>query len=386
MKKKYTLIAPLLISFLLSACGSDDNTTVTDNNSDPQTSTNEQQKINLGRMLFHDTNLSTPAGQSCATCHSRNSGFADANVSNENPVSVGADGISFGNRNAPTAAYAAFIPQFRLDAQLGYVGGQFVDGRAATLAEQAKGPFLNPNEMANSSKAEVIQKIVNAQYSTMFETVYGSGSLSNIESAYDQVADAIAAFESSTTLSPFSSKYDAVLAGNASFSAAEQRGLDLFKNENRSRCTVCHKLEPANAPLFTDFRYFNIGTPSNPFNPDTSVDIGLAGNDKLTTDANLEKGKFRTPSLRNVADTAPYMHNGVFQSLEQVMQFYNEAQIFDRQCYDPSADIIFPITCWPAPEVSENLETNEVGDLNLSQQDMDDIVAFMKTLSDGYTP
>ena len=346
-------------------------------------------KIDLGNKIFNDTNLSTPAGQSCATCHDANAGFADPNVDHTNPVSVGADGVSFGNRNAPTAAYASLIPEFRLDATDGYVGGQFVDGRAANLVEQAKGPFLNPKEMANTSKAEVIQKIINSSYVNQFEEVYGSGSLGDVDVAYNNVADAIAAFESSNQFAPFTSKFDYVQAGAASFTDQEQRGFDIFTDSPgtpNGRCINCHELGPAGAEMFTNFTYSNIGTPINANNPDASIDIGLAANPNLTTSANAERGKFRVPTLRNVAVTAPYMHNGVFQTLDEVMQFYNESQDSLNLCFPDTTILVRPITCWPLPEVADNLETNDVGFLGLAQNDLDDLVAFLNTLTDGYQP
>jgi cytochrome c peroxidase len=374
---KYAVLV-VFLGMLVYGCGDGSSSTP-----DPQPDM-AALKVDLGRKIFNDTNLSTPAGQSCATCHDINTGFADPAVTSSNPVSVGADSVSFGNRNAPTAAYASFIPAFHRDATNGYVGGQFVDGRAATLVEQAKGPFLNLKEMANTSKGEVIQKIVNASYANQFEQVYGSGSLGNIEAAYDNVADAVAAFESSSVFSPFTSKFDYVRAGAATFTAQEQRGFNLFNNVNTARCVKCHTLVPVNAPLFTNFTYSNIGTPINANNPDSSIDIGLAANPNLTTSANAERGKFRVPTLRNIALTAPYMHNGVFQTLDEVMLFYNESQ--DRQCYPETTILQRPITCWPIQEVTENLETNDVGFLSRSQQDLDDIVAFLNTLTDGYQP
>ncbi len=370
------ILSGLIVAALLYGCGGGSST--------PPPNDLAALKIDLGQKLFNDTNLSTPAGQSCATCHDTTAGFADPDATVNNPVSVGADSVSFGNRNAPTAAYAFFIPPFRLDPNDGYVGGQFMDGRASTLVDQAKGPFLNPLEMANTSKSEVIQKIVNSTYANQFEEVYGSGSLGDVDAAYDNVADAIAAFESSSVFAPFTSKFDYVQAGAASFTAQEQRGFDLFSNQNTARCVNCHTLEPASAPLFTNFTYSNIGTPINPNNPDPGIDIGLAGNPNLTTSPVAERGKFRVPTLRNVALTAPYMHNGVLQTLDEVMLFYNESQ--DNLCFPDTTLLVRPIVCWPLPEVSENLESNDVGFLSLSQQDMNDIVAFLNTLTDGYQP
>ena len=344
-------------------------------------------KIDLGEKLFKDTSLSTPAGQACASCHVESAAFTDPDVMNTNPVSEGANGGVFGNRNAPTAAYAAFIPAFsRVDGE--YIGGQFLDGRAATLADQAKGPFLNPKEMANENAAEVIGKILNASYASQFKEVYGQNSLDDVDTAYDFMADAIAAFESTEKFSPFSSKFDAVMAGTASFTAAEQRGFDLFKKTGAGKCEECHTLDtPSGAagPLFTNFKYFNIGVPINPGNPDKNIDIGLAANPALTTSAALEKGKFRVPTLRNVAVTAPYMHNGALQTLEQVVRFYSDRD--DKRCYPDTPVLTLSETnCWPEPEVGDNMDITFTGSLFLSDTQISDLVAFLQTLTDGYQP
>ena len=184
--------------------------------------------------------------------------------------------------------YASSIPEFKYNIIDGYIVGQVVDGRASNLVEQAKGHFLNDKEMAHTSELDVIQKISNASYATQFEEVYGSGSLGNVSEAYKQVADAIAAFESTSKFSLFTSNFDYVMTGAATFTTAEQTGFNLFKTTGKGKCGECHKLEPANAPLFTNFTYFNIGTPINPNNPDSSIDIGLAGNANITTSAAAE--------------------------------------------------------------------------------------------------
>ncbi|HFD80948.1 MAG TPA: cytochrome-c peroxidase [Gammaproteobacteria bacterium] len=344
--------------------------------------------VDLGRSLFFDTALSEPAGQACASCHDPAAGFADPDVDSSHPVSAGAVSGRFGNRNAPTASYAALTPDFAYDAAATnkYSGGQFLDGRASDLTEQAKGPLLNPLEMANADKAAVVAKVRSASYATLFEEIYGAGALNDVNSAFDRIAAAIAAFERSEAFSPFSSKFDYVLAGQASFSAAEQRGFDLFKG--RGMCTECHKLEPAARPLFTDFTYRNIGVPPNPDNPVYAsdpgfVDLGLGFNPALSSSAALENGKFRVPTLRNSALTAPYMHNGVLQTLEQVVNFYNTRDT--RRCLDVGGTPL--VDCWPAPEVDNaNVNTSQVGDLLLSAADEADIVAFLRTLSDGYSP
>lgn len=328
-------------------------------------------KDKLGERIFFDTNLSSPPGQACASCHDPEAGFADPDATL--PVSQGAHPDRFGSRNAPTAAYAAFAPAFHYEeGSQRYLGGQFIDGRALDLTEQAKVPLLNPLEMANPDKASVIEKIRNADYAWMFERVYGKGSLNDVETAFDQVADALAAFQQTETVSPFSSKFDAFTAGKVQLSEQEMRGFQLF--DGKAQCAICHL-----GNLFTDYSYRNIGTPRNPdnpfytlppeFNPDGEafVDLGLGANPEVMSV--LENGKFKVPTLRNVALTGPYMHNGVFQTLEEVVDFYNTRDI------DPK---------WAPPEVSDNMEVELMGNLGLTPDEVADIVAFLGTLSDGY--
>jgi cytochrome c peroxidase len=333
----------------------------------------------LGRFLYFDENLSTPPGQSCASCHHPDAGFADPDT--DLPVSQGVlPKNRFGNRNSPSAAYAAFSPDFHYDAvESLYVGGQFWDGRAANLVEQAKGPFLNPLEMNNPNKLNVIIKIRDSDYDELFEQVYGPGALDDVEAAYDQMAIAIAAFERTEELNQFSSKYDYYLDGTDTLTAQELRGLELFEAEDKGNCAACHpsQLGPSDEPpLFTDFTYDNLGVPKNldnlfyylppAFNPDGEnfIDYGLGGVLGLAE----EMGKVKVPTLRNIAVTPPYMHNGVFQTLEEVVDFYNTRDV------EP----------WPPPEVPDNVNTDELGDLGLTDQEVDDIVAFMMTLTDGY--
>jgi cytochrome c peroxidase len=354
-------------------------------------------KEHLGRILFNDTRLSEPAGQSCASCHDAK--FATTDPDKWTPTSQGVDPKLFGNRNTPTAMYMAFSPAFHFDEAEGlYLGGQFLDGRAATLEEQAKGPFLNLLEMANTSKQQVVDKVRRADYAHLFKRVYGPDIFSDTDSAYDKIADAIAAFERTRVFNKFTSKYDAWLAGKARLSDQEMRGLELFEREDKGNCAACHPSQPAEdgtPPLFTDFSYDNLGIPRNPhnlfykmkrqFNPDgrNFVDRGLGEFVGLAT----EDGKFKVPTLRNIALTSPYMHNGYFKTLKGVVDFYNtrdtKPACAERFVDDKTAA---KEGCWPVAEVEANVNGDELGDLKLSTQEVNDIVAFMKTLTDGWRP
>lgn len=351
----------------------------------------------LGELLFFDASLSEPAGQSCASCHDPAVAFTDPDSGT--PTSEGVIPGRFGLRNTPQVSYASFSPEFHFDAGQGlWTGGQFLDGRAPTLEEQAKQPFLNPLEMNNPDPATLVAKVRKSEYAHMFETVWGPGALEDDQGLFDLIAVAIAAFERTELLSPFTSRYDAYLRGEARLSEQELRGLALFNRPDKGNCAACHPSAPdaeGRPPLFTDFSYDNLGVPRNPGNPfyenDSTVvadareriDLGRGETvrARLFRDGELppgaaapeeEDGKFKVPSLRNVAVTAPYMHNGVFTTLRQVVQFYNTRDV------DPDR--------WGPPEVAATVNGDELGNLGLTEQEVDDIVAFLGTLTDGYTP
>jgi cytochrome c peroxidase len=380
MPQKYSISLCLPILLGLAGCPDQDGGTSASNLSAQQLTPQQE----LGRQLFFDTNLSTPPGQSCATCHDPATAFADPDQAH--PTSEGVHAGRFGNRNTPTAMYAAFSPEFYYDETEGlFIGGQFVDGRAATLEEQAKGPFLNLLEMANPDKESVITKVREAEYAPMFEQAYRDAALwTDTERAYEQVAAAIAAFERSAEFAPFSSKYDAYLAGKAELTPQELLGLQVFEAEDKGNCAACHPSRPAEdgtPPLFTDFTYDNLGSPRNlqseflkqapEFNPAglNFTDLGLGGAGHLNRSD--QHGKFKVPTLRNIARTAPYMHNGVFQTLPEATEFYNSRDTDPR---------------WGAAESADNVNTDELGNLGLSAAEIDAIVAFLHTLSDGYQP
>ncbi len=346
----------------------------------------------LGQQLFFDKNLSSPPGQACASCHSPETGFTgpDSAVNASSGVYPGATSGRFGNRKPQAVAYSSFSPKRHYDAKdETYVGGQFWDGRADDLVEQAKGSFLNPLEMNNASAGEVVAKVRQSAYRGLFDEVYGAQSLpvDDTTRTFDQIARAIAAYETSREVNAFSSKYDAFLAGRAKLTAPEARGLKLFAG--KSNCTACHPHErgaDGSPPLFTDFTYDNVGTPKNPANPfyraSTAVnpdgpryrDMGIG----LVVQAEAHRGKVKVPTLRNVAKkpqpqfVKSYLHNGAFKSLKQVVHFYNMRDKTPQE--------------FGAPDVTENVNRDELGNLGLTEAEENDLVAFLETLSDGYIP
>jgi cytochrome c peroxidase len=361
-------------------------------------------KQELGKALFFDKNLSTPPGQSCGSCHDPKAGFADPDV--DQPVSQGVIKPLFGTRNAPSAAYAAFSPALHWDQTMSqanmmkgmYVGGLFWDGRADTLEEQAQQPYFNILEMHNMNKKQVVLSIRRSSYADLFRTLFGSDSLDDVETAFENTAEAIAAYERSSEVNPFTSKFDYYLDGLVDLTEAEGRGYLLFTG--KANCFRCHTHtdDPvAGKPLFTNFGYQNLGTPANPdnpfynlppkFNPDGKdyVDLGLGGvleergdpnKNVMNASAQQQLGMFKVPSLRNVAVTPPYEHNGVFRTLREVVMFNNTRDV--------------PGAGWALPEVPENVHRHMpvmpgfFGYLDLTDQEVDDIVAFLETLTDGY--
>jgi cytochrome c peroxidase len=294
-----------------------------------------------------------------------------------------------GIRNSQTAMYASFAPPLhradRDPAVARFAGGLFWDGRADTLEAQAALPLLNPLEMNNPSKARVVEKVRRSSYARGFRNAYGPGALDDVDTAFANVTRALAAFERTAAFAPFTSRYDRHLAGTETLTPEERRGLAVFEDPARGNCASCHPSRPGpdgKPPLFTDFSYANLGIPRwansmyyllpPELNPDGPgfIDRGLG---KTTGDA-AQDGKFRTPTLRNVARTFPYGHNGYFRTLREMLEFLNTREIVPcGRAADPGCT---------APEVPANVAP-WVGRLGLSPAELDDLIAFLGTLTDG---
>jgi cytochrome c peroxidase len=352
----------------------------------PQFSTIEE----LGQALFHDTNLSFSRKQACATCHMPDRAFSDRHdVHNGNAVSLGDNGSSFGDRNAPSATYAALNPPFGKDKDGDWSGGQFWDGRAANLEEQAGGPPLNPAEMGMADEKAVAARIAeNGSYVKAFKAFYGQDVLADPARTFAATTSAIATFERSAEFAPFDSRYDRYLKGEVKLTDQEELGRTLFFSKQFTNCNLCHEVKARDGRMegatFTSYKFFNIGVPVNPdarkLNGSKAdfIDEGLAANPHVNGDPK-QRGKFKTPSLRNVAITAPYMHNGVFMDLRTVILFYNKynSKKKSRQINPETGK------AWSGPEVADNidLEKLETGP-GLDDQRIDALVAFLKTLTD----
>ncbi|AWX15772.1 methylamine utilization protein MauG [Mergibacter septicus] len=356
----------------------------------PQNSIPLVDKATLGGELFFDPDLSLYQNQSCSTCHSPKHAFIDPRKNQANGIaSEGSDGHSFGNRNTPTASYAQFSPLFHFDEKTGeYVGGQFWDGRAIDLADQAGGPPLNPVEMAMPNKNTVIERLKTKPfYYENFIHLYGKNVWDTAESAYSAMADAISQYEKTDFFAPFDAKYDRYLRGEYELTLLEDLGRTLFFSNNNLKCKECHSLDQREDRIgetFTNYQYHNIGVPSNPelialnHLPPDYKDAGLADNPYITDPVEKEKqrGKFKVPSLRNVAVTAPYMHNGVFKDLRTVILFY------DR--YNNPQNTINPETGkpWRQPEFPNTLSIDKLLAKKLNDRKIDALVAFLETLTD----
>lgn len=344
---------------------------------------NDLTKEQLGEILFFDKNLSKNRTQSCATCHNPNSGFVDDRTNGVSKMaSLGDDNKSIGDRQAPTASYAKFSPNFHFDEKKQkYIGGQFWDGRASTLEEQAGGPPLNPAEMGMPSKKDVITRIKeNELYVSSFQNLYGSNILEDENKAYNALTQVIASFEKTDTFSPFDSKYDRYLKDEYDLTPLEDLGKSLFFSNNNNSCATCHVLkgEDKKGETFTNYEFHNIGTPINKtlraINGVKDIDKGLLNNPAVNNEKEL--GKYKVPTLRNVAVTAPYMHNGVFSDLKTVVEFYDK--------YNNKNRTINPETnkLWDEPEVKDTISLKELKAKELNDRKVEALVAFMKLLTD----
>jgi cytochrome c peroxidase len=341
----------------------------------------------LGRALFFDARLSATGNQSCSSCHDPSRAFSDARDNGvAGAASLGDDGVSLGDRNAPSLSYASLTPDFHRDVDGEHVGGFFVDGRAATMIEQAQEPILNPIEMALPNAAAVRESVRAVPgYAAAFEELIGAASLDTPEQAQISVATAIAAFENTEEFAPFDSKYDRYLRGELSLDKEEELGRILFFSEliNCNRCHLLDRREHRPREVFTNHRYHNIGVPinsklraKNGLGED-HIDKGLLQNPRVYDKA--QSGRFRVPSLRNVAITGPYMHNGVFRELETAIVFYNRFLLVSEESHtNPETN-----QPWGAAEVPRTVDLQLLREGQpLTDRRVSQLVAFLETLTD----
>jgi cytochrome c peroxidase len=399
----------------------------------------------LGRKMFFDPSLSGSRQMSCSSCHSPAHAYGPPN---DLVVQLGGPDLNRpGVRAVPSLRYLEHAPTFSIGpsketadndpppvdaapvaavlagtAKVASVakagankaalaaaeanvprGGLDWDGRANTLQLQALGPLLDPNEMDNHSTAEVLEKLEHAAYADDLKKLFGANIFGQRELALDEALFALARFQSEDpSFHPYDSKYDAVLAGKATLTEAEARGLKLFDDPKKGNCSSCHidraTLDGVFRPVFTDFQFEALGAPRNrdiPANGDPRhYDLGLCGpqrTDYATSTAYC--GLFKTPTLRNTATRKVFFHNGAFRSLEQVMHFYVERETEPAKWYPQRADGTVDRYNDLPPDYRGNIDVvdapfdGKAGDPPaLNDAEIADIIAFLNTLTDGYQP
>ena len=341
----------------------------------------------LGQALFLDSSLSANRNQSCASCHDSGQAFSDSRDNGvAGAVSLGDDGGSLGDRNTPGTTYASLIPDFHKNEKGEYVGGYFLDGRAATMVDQAAEPFVNPLEMALPDVAAVVERVrENAYYVEALRKHFGESIFSDSDKAFLAITESIVAFERTALFTPFDSKYDRYLQGEYELTADEEIGRVLFFSQIIN-CSSCHLLDTREfSPheVFSNHRYHNIGVPTNKQVREKNGiavshrDLGLLQNPAVDDPAMA--GKFRVPSLRNVAVTGPYMHNGVFQDLRTAILFYNRFTLSNPQSQiNPETGVR-----WRAPEVAETVDLELLREGQpLAENHVVALVAFLRALTD----
>lgn len=359
----------------------------------------------LGKTLFHDPSLSASGKQSCATCHSPEHAYGPPNS-----LSVqlgGADMTRTGVRAAPSLRYVQNVPAYTdhyrendgNDAEdQGPAGGHNWDGRAGSAHDQARIPLLSAHEMANGEPRVVVEKIRNGPHAEAFRKVLGQDVLDDEDTAFNAVLMALEVFQQTPSeFYPYSSKYDAVLRGQAKLTPQELRGLRVFNDPAKGNCAACHAADIREGafPAFSDFGFIAVGAPRNrklAGNADPAFhDLGLCGPDRTDLKDRADYcGLFRTPSLRNVALRHAFFHNGVFHSLDEVMHFYAERDVKPEKWYPRGKDgKVIKFDDLPAQyHANVNMEApfgGKPGDKpTMTEADMRDVIAFLKTLTDGY--
>jgi cytochrome c peroxidase len=362
----------------------------------------------VGRKMFFDKTLSGSGQLACSSCHDPDHAYAPAN---DLPVQRGGKSMSqAGTRAVPSLRYKEFVPTYAdlLDnpdgiSAPGPGGGLTQDGRAANLAEQAKIPLLEANEMANRDADDVVLKISKADYAELFRQAFGAEVFSDSHAAFQKAMEALQAFQlEDYSFHPYSSKYD-LFSGNkigGALTAAERRGFAVFNNAQKGNCFACHYSGPGlngSVAMFTDYSYEAIGVPRNraiPANRDPKhYDLGICNRaDHPVPASGHFCGMFKTPTLRNVATRKVFFHNGQIKSLREAIEFYNTRDTNPERWYPKVNGVVQKFNDLP-PQYRANLDKQ--GPLDgrapgspppMSAQDIDDLIAFLNTLTDDYTP
>ncbi|HSY22590.1 MAG TPA: cytochrome c peroxidase [Polyangiaceae bacterium] len=355
-------------------------------------------RIALGRAIFADASLSVPPGTSCASCHDPGRAFA-GNHGSSLGVAAGSRPDHFAKRNTPSVLYLRFVRKFHLhweeDAPLvDAYGGFFWDGRADSIAELIRQPLFNPDEMNAIDARHVAGAIAAGGYAADFRREFG-GALDDPDRALRAVGEALEAYLRSPAMSPFSSKYDDYIRGRARLGATEMQGLRLFKDSAKGGCSACHKLNDRSpnpeASLFTDYGFDGVGVPRNRALPATResayFDLGLCERRDPDYKAKTEEfcGRFRAPSLRNVAVRERFMHNGYFKTLREVVAFYSTRSTNPERWYPQGAEFDdLPARYRDNVTIDKAPYNRHAGERPaLDDGEIDAIVAFLGTLTDS---
>ncbi|MET3991026.1 cytochrome c peroxidase [Bradyrhizobium sp. S3.9.2] len=389
----------------------------------------------LGKEIFYDASLSSSGALSCASCHSPDHAYGPPN---DGPVMLGGAALSRqGARAVPSLTYLDRHPNFSIGpdkgdddnvidlAQMAAIGqqaarttktaggsgasanivpqgGLFWDGRADTLQDQALFPLLDPNEMDGGSAEIVADKLRRAPYANRFVELFGAGVLGNQRLLIAEAMFAVARYQvEEVSFHPYTSKYDYWLEGKARLSESELRGLQMFNDPDKANCAGCHTSAPTRdglPPLFTDHQYEALGAPRNAAlagNRDPNhFDLGVCGPQRTDIPEQTQYcGMFLTPTLRNTATRHAFFHNGVFSTLEQVLDFYNFRDTNPEKVFPRGADGAvrkyddLPQKYHANVDVTDPPFDRHSGDKPaMTEQDEADIIAFLKTLTDGYKP
>lgn len=364
-----------------------------------------EEQVLVGEHLFHDKALSASGKMACASCHQEAFGHADAPGTR---LPLGGPELNLsGMRSSPTVRYLNSAPPFRLSL-LGTPSGGFLwDGRVDDRFGQVfhNGPFFNPVEQAlpgsATSPKALTDKVRAADYWPQLAALYASNpsKIATDQGLFTEVAKLIEIYQrSDEDYFPFSSKFDQVQAGSASFTASEARGWALFTNPLRGNCVSCHSAAMGNRQsVFTNFGYAALGVPRNHLGPKNAdpnyYDLGLCGREKAGTNTLVDLlvkaprycGLFKTPTLRNVARTAPYFHNAALSTLEDAVRFHFERDIQPQQWYRTASGEVDrrynDLPWYYQGNIAHGRPFN--GAYRASDQDIADIVAFLNTLNDA---
>lgn len=365
------------------------------------------QQAQLGKMIFFDVSLSASGKMSCATCHHPDHAYAP---DNDLAVQLGGEKLNQpGTRAVPSLRYLTFTPLFTRHYYLpspegvedeGPAGGFTQDGAVNSLHEQASIPLLSANEMANVDAATVTQKIKASNYAKQFAQVYGEQIFSDAKKTLAQVGNALEAFQmEDASFHPYTSKFDAVVSGNAAFTDAELRGYRVFKDSSKGNCAKCH-LDSVGAggkpAQFTDFAYEALGVPRNSAilanRSANYADMGLCG--PFRKDMMKETkycGMFKTPTLRNVATRKVFFHNGYFRHLDDAMHFYVERDSQPQKWYSKKNRKVQIYDDLPKQyhdnidHVNAPFDRKKGAPAALNDAEIKDLVVFLGTLNDGYS-